>query len=1350
MKRNLVLTLMALFVAIVGVRPLYAQDLGIAPTNVTIPGVGNRGSVGAGFNGFLNSNAIQAAGLQPNGNVTFNVTDIAVTPGGIFAISADDVTGPLGLGGPDGLIDQGRFTRLTAVTPVPDGTFGFPIVVNLTAQTGALLTSINIGDLDFDGRTDFMITGNNGTRVISGRSIAGLGLGSADVLITNGIGVAPVGVQSVTAASVTNALSGSIGRINGDAIGDLAIASAGNMITVVNTNPANPAMPFTGIPPVRVITTTGTIGLGAPLATGFTPTPRLLTITTANLLESAATPQVDNDFDVVVATSLGVEVFEQSLSGTAGDVAFVTAVGSPLTAGTQPVGVVDVDVNGDTRVDLIALNRGSGSLSTFIASAATTGGYAAPLTSLAGVNPNSLRPLNFNNDGRLDIVVTSPPSGAVGSTGLVSVLTGNGAGAFTLATQFRVPNPTSVAVGRLDATSTTDDIVVASGDGPVGVVGANAAFTGGILYLSAGAGYSQVFLNLFASASLAADFDGQGGLNDIVFIEQNSGIVFVLQNLSTAGAPQIGVLVVRDLFTAAFIPTSATSFRDALTGASNLAVTVVPPILGAPQIGIAQILVGINLGGGLFADIRQFRQFPATSGATNILNGDFNNDGFDDLAFVDFDSGIAAVALNDGTNLFFRLRTTETGGSVPVSAILVDVNNNDSLDLLVLNRGSGRQFDQSNVVILDNDGMGNLTLTGRFFQVPNFGLSLVGGPQDVAATTATASVRRIVDFNEDGMPDFAVASTAGAVTGIGVATPSVTVFLNSSVNPGTFTAQNPIALIDNTPAGTAIMFNLGTNNVGALGVSGRLGIDVTGDGFNDGIGLGGANFIMTVGDYNADGVSDLVVGGSVNVGALLGTVTVMVPTRASIYILGNGSGNMVVARPLFNTQYGAGVGALGDTFVSATTGNFAPLANRVPDVVHLSVNGSIFIDQNISSILNHAPIASIRRDPTGADATALNGPIGSGDRVTITAGQMRTVQVRAFDPDGDAITFSIIASPTGEQPPSFVRVDPMTGLVTIDTSRFPNPGPSNAVFRIFVQASDNASRGAGGRQDLTDRASFTLVVRPNTAPTIAPIANQTVQAGSTSTVALNISDAEGNTVTTAVRCDRGTFVTAAATTLTIAPQAGDVGTTTCTVTATDQFGLASTATFVVTVTAPNVAPSIGALADVTLRAGETRTITVTATDPNMGDTIALSLVSGPTFATFRDNQNGTGTITLAPAATETMGGRVTIQARDRGGLTATASFNVTVTRAVTITAASYRKPNFSITGTGFAAGATIQINGMDITSRAKQLSVTATQINFRGSKKKLNIRTGANTVTVTVGGVTSAPVTFNAVADGDE
>jgi hypothetical protein len=307
------------------------------------------------------------------------------------------------------------------------------------------------------------------------------------------------------------------------------------------------------------------------------------------------------------------------------------------------------------------------------------------------------------------------------------------------------------------------------------------------------------------------------------------------------------------------------------------------------------------------------------------------------------------------------------------------------------------------------------------------------------------------------------------------------------------------------------------------------------------------------------------------------------------------------------------------------------------------------------------------------------------------------------------------------------------------------------VFRIAVEATDAGSSGPGGRLPLIGREYFTLVVQPNTPPTIGSIPNQSVEAGRTATVNLIVSDKEGQAITNTISCDKGSFATISGTTLTLAPQAGDVGTATCTITATDQFGLNSSTSFAVTVTPQNLPPTIASIQDQTVRAGQTATVNITANDPNGNAGLRLSLTSAPAFVSLSDNGNGTGVIRITPALTETQGGRVTLQVTDPAGLTAQASFNVTVQKNVSIGAASFDTggKQLFISGSGFGtSGARVTVNGTDVSSRI--IGQSDTSITVKGGRKKLSLRSGPNQIIVTSGGVTSNTFVLNLLKGNED
>ncbi|MHA4808119.1 fibronectin type III domain-containing protein [Flavitalea flava] len=92
-------------------------------------------------------------------------------------------------------------------------------------------------------------------------------------------------------------------------------------------------------------------------------------------------------------------------------------------------------------------------------------------------------------------------------------------------------------------------------------------------------------------------------------------------------------------------------------------------------------------------------------------------------------------------------------------------------------------------------------------------------------------------------------------------------------------------------------------------------------------------------------------------------------------------------------------------------------------------------------------------------------------------------------------------------------------------------------------------------------------------------------------------------------------------------------------------------------------PQIGAIADVLLKNNQSTTVTVTTTD-DPTDHVRLTASNLPSFASFVDNGNGTGTVTIQPAAglLGTFPG-LTIKATDNSDSSRSASFNLYVVDA---------------------------------------------------------------------------------------
>ena len=271
-----------------------------------------------------------------------------------------------------------------------------------------------------------------------------------------------------------------------------------------------------------------------------------------------------------------------------------------------------------------------------------------------------------------------------------------------------------------------------------------------------------------------------------------------------------------------------------------------------------------------------------------------------------------------------------------------------------------------------------------------------------------------------------------------------------------------------------------------------------------------------------------------------------------------------------------------------------------------------------------------------------------------------------------------MGSPTVTATSSDISVVPADGIVL---------GGSGANRTITLSPVANASGTSTITVTVTDGGglsatrSFALTVTAvNDAPTIATISNQlTLEDVATGAIAFTVGDVEtavGSLTVTASSSDLGVVAaegialggSGANRTITLSPVANASGTSTITVKVTDGGGLSATQSFVLTVTAVNDVPTIGAISDqTTLEDMATGAIPFTVDD---FETAAGSLTATATSSNVRVvaaggiSLGGSGadrTITLTPVANASGTSTITVTVTDAGGLSATRSFALVVT-----------------------------------------------------------------------------------------
>jgi hypothetical protein len=313
-----------------------------------------------------------------------------------------------------------------------------------------------------------------------------------------------------------------------------------------------------------------------------------------------------------------------------GDGTFGAARAYP--AGNMPIGLAATDVNGDGNLDLVVTNVTDNTVSVLLGDG--SGGFQVPASYSTGASPIAVAAGHFRQANKVDLVTGNYDGQSV------SVLLGNGDGTFGPAQEYPIGAPTySVAVGDF-ARAGRDDIVTANYDATGGVTvfrnNGDGTFQPGVDY--------PIGSNAYSVSVAVTDLNGDGVPDLVVANQGNNSISIFLGNGDGSFRP------------AGTISTEAGI--DFLTTADFNGDGHTDLVAAHCQFDLDIKMVSVCLGNG-DGTFQTAQTYPLNSHPSFVAVGDFNNDGFPDIATANADNVAVLINAADwpGAPVFARAAT---------------------------------------------------------------------------------------------------------------------------------------------------------------------------------------------------------------------------------------------------------------------------------------------------------------------------------------------------------------------------------------------------------------------------------------------------------------------------------------------------------------------------------------------------------------------------------------------------------------------------------------------------------------------------------------------------------------------
>lgn len=341
-----------------------------------------------------------------------------------------------------------------------------------------------------------------------------------------------------------------------------------------------------------------------------------------------------------------------------------------------------------------------------------------------------------------------------------------------------------------------------------------------------------------------------------------------------------------------------------------------------------------------------------------------------------------------------------------------------------------------------------------------------------------------------------------------------------------------------------------------------------------------------------------------------------------------------------------------------------------------SANGQVV---QVGSVLRYTPASGFSGAAT-FDYVVTDGSLTATARVTVTVGAAANlpptvnagadqVVTPAFANAQATVTLAGTTSDDGR---------PLPAALTRSWTRFSGPGPA-----LIAQPGSNSTSvdlqapgiyvfrltASDGALSASDDVQVEVRSVGNRAPTLAPVANRSIDRGAALNVQLAADDPDPrDTLTFAL----GTAPSGAAVDANgaLSWTSASTGSFPFTVSVRDAAGLTASTSFTVTVVATNRPPVLGALADDTTVVGANYTKALSASDPD-GGSVSFELLSGPAGMAL----NG-ALLSWRPGSDQAGRSTVKLRVSDVGGATASGLFRIDVG---SVTPPLAREDNYAVT-----------------------------------------------------------------------